>query len=68
VPYVLGRLRKEDLSFVITSECAHCSAPLHIEIDSNLNYRLVEQDAEPVLSIPMVDIGKLEDPSIIDAF
>jgi hypothetical protein len=37
-------------------------------MDSDLNYRVVEDDAEPVVFVPMVDFDKLDDPSIIDAF
>jgi uncharacterized metal-binding protein YceD (DUF177 family) len=65
---VQGQLRKEQLSFTITTECAHCHQPLHIEIDSELNYRVVEADAQPLVYAPMVNFGKLADPSIIDAF
>jgi uncharacterized metal-binding protein YceD (DUF177 family) len=65
---VQGQLRKESLTATITTECAHCNQPLHIEIDSDLNYRVVEAQAEPVLFIPLMDVEKLEDPSIIDAF
>jgi hypothetical protein len=67
-PFVQGQLRKEKLSFVIETECAHCHAPLHIEIDSDLNYRVVEPGAAPLIFVPMVDFDRLEDPSIIDAF
>jgi hypothetical protein len=65
---VQGQLRGEKLSFTIESECGHCHRPLHIEIDSDLNYRVVEADAEPVIYAPLADLQKLEDPSIIDAF
>jgi hypothetical protein len=65
---VQGQLRKEHLSFTITTECAHCLRPLHIEIDSELNYRMIEADAQPLVYAPMVNFGKLDDPSIIDAF
>jgi hypothetical protein len=41
---------------------------MHLEIDSELNYSVVEQGAEPLISIPLVDFRKLADPSIIDAF
>ncbi len=68
MPFVQGQLRAEALSFVISSECAHCGRPLHIEIDSQLGFRVVEPDADPLLFVPMVDFEKLEDPSIIDAF
>jgi hypothetical protein len=68
VPLVQGQLRGEKLSFTIESECGHCHRPLHIEIDSDLNYRVVEADAEPVIYAPLLDAQKLQEPSIIDAF
>ena len=68
MPFVQGQLRAENLSCVIRSECAHCGQPLHIEIDSQLAYRVVEAEAVPLIFVPMVDFDKLEDPSIIDAF
>jgi hypothetical protein len=65
---VQGLLRNEKLSFRIETECAHCHAPLHIEIDSDLNYQVIEKDAKPLVFTPMVDFARLEDPSITDAF
>ncbi len=63
-----GQLRKGPLSFTITTECAHCHQPLHIDIDSELNYRVAEADARPLVYAPRVNFGELDDPSIIDAF
>ena len=63
-----GLLRKEPLSVVITTECAHCAQPIHIELDSALKYRVAEKEAEPLVFSPQVDFDKLADPSIIDAF
>jgi len=37
-------------------------------MDSDLNYAVLEKDAKPLVFVPMVDFGKLKDPSIIDAF
>jgi len=37
-------------------------------MDSDLNYTVSEPDAKPLVFVPMVDFGKLKDPSIIDAF
>jgi hypothetical protein len=37
-------------------------------MDSQLNYKVCEPDARPLIFVPMVDFAKLEDPSIIDAF
>ncbi len=68
MPFVQGQLRGEPLSVVVETECAHCGRPLHLEIDSELRYRVVEEDAQPLLFVPLVDFDKLDDPSIIDAF
>jgi hypothetical protein len=40
---------------------------MRIEVDSQLRYRIAE-GANPLIFIPLVDIEKLKDPSIIDAF
>ena len=53
---------------VITTQCEHCSQPMHIEIDSELVCRVQEEGADPLTSIPMVDPSKLTDPCITDAF
>ena len=42
--------------------------PIQIEIDSELNYRVMGSRAEPLVYVPKVDISKLEEPSIIDSF
>ena len=68
MPFVQGQLRGEPLSVRIESECAHCHRPLHLEIDSRLNFRVEESEADPRVFAPMVDFDKLEEPSIIDAF
>jgi hypothetical protein len=67
-PFVQGQLRNERLTFAIETECAHCARPIHIEMDSDLKYSVMEQDSDPLILAPMVDFGKLQDPSIIDAF
>jgi uncharacterized metal-binding protein YceD (DUF177 family) len=56
------------MSVQVSTECAHCGQPLHLEIDSELNYRVLEERADPLVFVPLVDLEKLEDPSIIDAF
>jgi hypothetical protein len=65
---VQGQLRKEHLSFTIHTTCGHCGKKIQVEMDSQLNYEVCEPDASPLIFVPMVDFGKLEDPSIIDAF
>ncbi len=69
MPFVQGQLRKdENLSFRIETECAHCHKPIHLKFDSALKYEVEEGDSRPLVFVPMVDMGKLKDPSIIDAF
>ncbi|MBN1580221.1 MAG: hypothetical protein JXA89_05925 [Anaerolineae bacterium] len=68
MPFVQGHLRNEKLSCTIETECGHCRQPLHIEIDSDLNYRVLEAGAKPLIHVPMADPKKLDAPSIIDGF
>ena len=63
-----GQLRNDALDFIIATKCSQSGRTLHIEIDNELKYRVQEADAEPLLSVPVVDFGSLKDPSIIDAF
>jgi hypothetical protein len=65
---VQGRLRSEHLSVEIDSECAHCAKPMHITLDSELNYSVKETGCEPIVFVPEVDFSKLEDKCIIHAF
>jgi hypothetical protein len=64
---VQGHLRKETLAGLLETECAHCHQALHIEIDSELNFRVREPDARPVFFAPLnaVEPGA---KSIIDGF
>ena len=39
-----------------------------MEIDSQLDHRVREEGADPIVFIPQVDFQKLEDPSIIHRF
>ena len=68
MPFVQGHLRGERLSFVIQTECKHCQQPIHIEIDSELQYSVLQEGAEPLVYVPLVDVKKLDEPSIIDGF
>ena len=54
--------------FVIESTCAQSGQPIQIEIDGQLDYRVRQEDADPIIFVPLVDLDKLDDPSIIDAF
>ena len=67
-PFVQGRLRNSFLSCRIRTECGHCGRSIVFELDSDLNCKILEGPAEPLLFLPFVDFGKLKDPNIIDAF
>ena len=67
MPFVQEHLRNEPVAVTITTQCAHCSRSLQIEIDSALTYRVAE-DTDPLIFIPLVDFERLMDPSIIHAF
>jgi len=40
---------------------------MQIEIDSELNYRVLDAGAQPLVYSPLLDVNQLE-PSIIDGF
>ena len=63
-----GHLRNEPVSITVDSECAHCSEPLTLEIDSDMNVRVDPPDAEPMVFSPDVRLFDVRAPSIIDDF
>ena len=63
-----GHLRQKILTFSIQTACAHCGQPIHIDVDSDLHYKVAEAEADLLVFVPMVNFAKLKDPSIIDAF
>lgn len=67
LPFVQGRLRGEHLSAQVATECAHCHEPLHIAVDSELQYQVAEEDARPLVFAPL-SVVKRGAPSIIDCF
>jgi hypothetical protein len=41
---------------------------MHIEIDSELNYNIREEGADPIVFVPAVSLYELKEPSIIESF
>ena len=68
MPFVQGLLRKETIVAHVDTTCACCRRPLGLEIDDQMNWRVLGEGAEPRIFIPLLDVDKLDDPSIIDAF
>lgn len=63
-----GRLRNEHLTVTVRTECAHCKDPMELTIDSDLNFSVKEEGCDPMIFVPDVDLLKLKDESIINAF
>ncbi len=61
-------MRNEDLSVTVDTECHHCGVPLTLEVDSEMNVRVEEVGAEPLVFIPDVAVFDVEGPSIVDDF
>jgi len=41
---------------------------MFIEVDSAMQYRVVEEGAEPLIFLPQIDWEKFSEPNIIDAY
>jgi hypothetical protein len=41
---------------------------MHIEVDSALQYRVMEEGAEPLVFLPQIDWATFTEPNIIDAY
>ena len=63
-----GQLRQEKLTFDINTECAQSGRPLHIKMDGELNYQVVEEEAKPLVFGPHIDWANFTEPNIIDAY
>ncbi len=67
-PFVQGRLRDEEVSVSVVSECALSKRPMYMEIDSDMNCSCEDPNCSPVIFVPDVDFKSVKDPNIIDAF
>ncbi len=60
-----GRLRHEKLRVHIDSECHHCACPLRLEVDEDLNWRVLSPGASPLLFERDMDWGTFTGANII---
>jgi len=65
---VQGRLRKAVITVEIETVCGHCDRRFTIELDSDMNFRIGPQGAEPLIFSPQVDWQSFTDPNILQAF
>jgi hypothetical protein len=65
---VQGQLLGKNLRCTVDTECAVSGRPIEIEIESDLGHRLRSPGRQPMLVIPLIDLGALDAPSIVDDF
>jgi hypothetical protein len=65
---VQGRLREESISVTINSVCAHCDHPIEIKMDSDMNYKVAQENADPLIFHPQIDWESFSAPNIISDF
>ena len=63
-----GLLLEKNLNCTVETKCAVSGREIDFEIDSNLNFRVRSSVEEPVFFIPMINLGDLDAPSIVDDF
>lgn len=64
-PFVEGRLRQQPLSIEIRTQCGHCDRRMTLSVDSELQFRVAERDAQPLVFEPRVDWSTFREPNII---
>lgn len=68
LPFVQGQLIKRPISFIIRTECKSSGDLMQIAIDSDLRYRVSDEQSGMRVFVPLVDAIKLDEPSIINSF
>ncbi|HAR49500.1 hypothetical protein ER57_14270 [Smithella sp. SCADC] len=51
-----GQLTGQPCSMTLETKCANSLHPIRMEIDSSLNYRMLDGGAPPILFFPMVTL------------
>ncbi len=67
-PFVQGHLLDTNLSCTVETECAVSGREIVFEIESDLSHRVRSSAEVPLLFIPLIDLGALDAPSIVDDF
>ena len=50
------------------TECAHCGQAIRFRMRHDLSYEIEEAECAPLFFVPLVDLPRIEAPSIIDDF
>jgi hypothetical protein len=65
---VQGHLTNSDVAVTVETSCHHCSKPLTLEIDRDMNIRVDPCDAQPVVFVPDLEPFEVEGSDIVDDF
>ena len=68
LPLVHAGLTDPDVCVVVGSACACCERPIELILDGELGFRVLTEEADPVISVPLVDVTRIAQPSIIKEF
>ena len=68
MPFVQGQLLERNLNCTVETECAISGREIVFEIAHDLSYNVRTSTDQPVLFIPMINLGELDAPSIVDDF
>ncbi|PKN37736.1 MAG: hypothetical protein CVU62_08410 [Deltaproteobacteria bacterium HGW-Deltaproteobacteria-2] len=52
-----GQLTGQPCSMILETKCANSSSPIRMEIDSALNYQVLDEGSAPLLFFPLVIFG-----------
>ena len=63
-----GKLRNESVTVRVATECVHCAKTMEMAIDSDLNVKPDDENCDPVIFVPDIDLLNLQEDSIIDSF
>ena len=63
-----GHLLAKNLNCTVETECAVSGREIVFEIENDLNHRVRTSGKQPMLFIPIINLGDLDAPSIVDDF
>jgi hypothetical protein len=65
---VQGHLIEGQVSVLVKTSCAQTHRPMEIEIDSDLNMNLHDDEAIPLIFSPTIQWAEFKEPNIIHAY
>lgn len=67
-PFVQGQLSKKPALATIRTVCGCCGLAMALQTDGHHYHRVLEGGDEPLVFVPMLDLRRWNEPSIIDGF